>query len=85
MHIITSMGDKLSQHSCEVFINNFVDYNIVDVEQALLMKGATSDKALLEVQVEKRDIVRASILKNMLIVITSYSIHYTKLYDGIKL
>ncbi len=66
MHIITSMGDKLSQHSCEVFINNFVDYNIVDVEQALLMKGATSDKALLEVQVEKRDIVRASILKNML-------------------
>lgn len=70
MHIITSLGDKISQHTCEVFINNFVDYNIIEDREAMLMKAATSDKVLMDVPIEKRDDVRALILKNMLLSLT---------------
>ncbi len=70
MHIITSIGDRISQHTCEVFINNFVDYNIIEYREAMLMKSATSDKVLMEVPIEKRDDVRAMILKNMLMGLT---------------
>lgn len=70
MHIITSIGDKISQHTCEVFINNFVDYNIIKYREAMLMKAATSDKVLMDVPIDKRDDVRATILKNMLMGLT---------------
>ena len=70
MHIITSLGDRITQHSCEVFINNFVDYDVIDNREAILMKAATSDKALIDVPSDKRDDVRAAILKNMLTSLT---------------
>lgn len=67
MHIINSMGDNISQHSALVFINNFIDYNVISERDGLLMKAATSDKALSIVPVEHRGNIRASILKNMLV------------------
>ena len=66
MHIITSIGDKLSQHTCEIFVQNFMDYDIIDEQEAGLMKAATSDKALAAVSPESRDEIRMTILKNML-------------------
>ncbi len=70
MHIISAIGDSLSQHTCEVFINNFFDYEMIDVREASLMRAALSDKALVDVPMEKRDNVRASIMKNMLMSLT---------------
>lgn len=70
MHIITSIGDRITQFTSEVFINNFVDYNIIEVREAMIMKAATSDKVLADVPIEKRDDVRAAILKNMLMSLT---------------
>jgi transcriptional regulator CtsR len=67
MHIISSMGNRISQQSIEIFIKNFIDYNIVNPQEALLIKSATSDKALSLVTPNERDLLRASILKNMLI------------------
>ena len=66
MHIIASMGDSISQQSAEVFINNFIDYKAITPKEGVLLKAATSDKALADVPLPDRDIVRASILKNML-------------------
>lgn len=66
MHIITSIGDKLSQHTCEIFVQNFMDYDIINEQEAGLMKAATSDKALAAVPPESRDEIRMTILKNML-------------------
>lgn len=66
MHIITSIGDKLSQHTCEIFVQNFMDYDIINEQEAGLMKAATSDKALAAVTPESRDEIRMTILKNML-------------------
>ncbi|HHU91380.1 MAG TPA: CtsR family transcriptional regulator [Clostridiaceae bacterium] len=70
MHIITSIGDRISQLTSEVFINNFLDYNIIEIREAMIMKAATSDKALIGVPADKRDDVRAAILKNMLMSMT---------------
>lgn len=67
MHIINSMGDSISQQSVLVFINNFIDYNVISEHDGLLLKAATSDKALSLVPVEHRGNIRASILKNMLV------------------
>ena len=70
MHIISSVGDRISQHTCEVFINNFVDYNIIEYREAMLMKAATSDKVLMEIPMDRRDDIRAIILKKMLVSLT---------------
>lgn len=66
MHSILSIGDRISQHSTEIFINNFVDYEVISLREGMLLKAATSDKVLMGIPVEQRDEMRASLLKNML-------------------
>lgn len=67
MHIINSMGDNISQQSAYVFINNFIDYEVISEREGMMLKAATSDKVLMAVPVEVRGYIRASILKNMLV------------------
>lgn len=66
MHIITSIEDQLSAQEVDVFISNFLSYNMVTEEQAKLLKVATSDNVLSIAQPE-RDQIRAKIFKNMLL------------------
>jgi transcriptional regulator CtsR len=66
MHIITSMGNSLSQQNAEIFINNFMDYDVITDREGLILKAATSDKIFGVIPLPQRDILRASILKNML-------------------
>lgn len=66
MHIITSMGNTISQQSAEAFINNFVDYNVMSEKEGFILKAAVSDKVLGTVPLPDRDSLRAAILKNML-------------------
>lgn len=66
MHIVSSMGDSISQQSAEVFINNFVDYDVISVREGFILKAATSDKVLGIVSMPDRDMLRASMLKNMI-------------------
>lgn len=66
MHIVSSMGNSLSQQSAEVFISNFVDYDVISEREGYILKAATSDKVLGQVQMPERDVIRASMLKNML-------------------
>jgi transcriptional regulator CtsR len=66
MHIISSMGDTISQQSAEIFINNFVDYEIISYKEAMLIKAAISDKVLQYISQESRDTLRALIFKNMI-------------------
>lgn len=67
MHIISSMGSSISQQSAEVFINNFVDYNVISQREASIMKAAISDKIIGGIPMPNRDILRAAQLKNMII------------------
>ena len=66
MHIILAMGNSISQQSAGIFINNFVDYEVVSERESLLLKAATSDKIIGGVPFPDRDILRAGILKNMM-------------------
>ena len=66
MHIVSSMGDSISQHSAEVFINNFVDYDVISKREGLILRAATSDKMIGRIPMPDRDILRADMLKNML-------------------
>jgi transcriptional regulator CtsR len=66
MHIIPSIGDKLTAQEVDIFISNLLSYEIITTEQAKLLKVATSDNVLTIPQ-QYRDALRASIFKNMLI------------------
>jgi len=66
MHIVASMGSSISQQSAEVFINNFVDYDVISSREGYILKAAVSDKVLGGIDMPGRDIIRASILKNMI-------------------
>ena len=64
MHLITSLGDKVTQKEIEIFVKNIYENNIISMREAKLILSATNDKAL---NTENKDIIRASIFKNMLI------------------
>ena len=66
MHIILSMGDEISQHSADIYIENFIDLNIISESDKKLLKAAVNDNSLKSIPVFLRDSVRADILKNML-------------------
>ena len=67
MHTVNSLGSDLSQQDTDVYLQNFLDYKIITIGQACLMKAALSDKALVGVEADKKAIVRMDIFKNMLI------------------
>ena len=66
MHIIASMGDKITSNEVDIFISNFLSYNIISEKEAKLLKVATSDN-VLNVPQEMKDSLRANIFKNMIL------------------
>lgn len=66
MHIIASIEEKISANEVDIFISNFLSYNIISETEAKLLKVATSDN-VLTIPKEYRDILRANIFKNMLL------------------
>ncbi|HHT92065.1 MAG TPA: CtsR family transcriptional regulator [Clostridiaceae bacterium] len=66
MHVIGGMGKSLSQYHCQIFIRNFLEYEIITEREARIMEAATSDKILKFLPTVERDKVRASLLRNML-------------------
>ncbi len=66
MHIVSSMGTSISQQSAEVFINNFIDYNVISEREGYIMKAAISDKVIGTIPTPDRDVIRAALLKNMI-------------------
>ena len=64
MHLITSLGAKVTQKEIEIFVKNIYENDIISMREAKLILSATNDKAL---NTENKDIIRASIFKNMLI------------------
>lgn len=66
MHIVSAMGQSISQQSAEVFINNFIDYDVISDREGYIMKAAVSDKVIGGIPMPDRDMVRAVLLKNMI-------------------
>lgn len=67
MHIVNSIGDKLSSSSAAIMLRNMKDSGIISAYDSALMSAALSDKAYGDTLPQKRDSLRASIFKNLLI------------------
>ncbi len=70
MHIVNSVGNSLDRMTAEVMINNLLSVDAVSEDIARLLAAALSDRALAPVEQGGRDIVRASIFKNMILNLT---------------
>lgn len=66
MHIIENIGETLQNSEAEILISDLLTYNLVNKNEAKLLRVATSDN-VLDVPRELRDKLRASIFKNMLL------------------
>ena len=66
MHIIAGIEDRITSQEVDIFISNMLSYDVITEAQAKLLKVATSDNVLV-VPNQYRDLLRASIFKNMLI------------------
>lgn len=67
MHIVNSIGDKLSSSSAAIMLRNMKDSGIISAYDSAFMSAALSDKAYGDTPPQKRDSLRASIFKNLLI------------------
>lgn len=67
MHILNSLDVALSQQDIEVYLRNFVQFDLLPKETTRLIFSAISDNTLLGIVPTKRDEIRTDIFKNMLI------------------
>ena len=67
MHTVNSVGDSLDLRTASAFISNMLGSDALDVKAANLIMTAISDNSLRPISPEHRDLVRASIFKQMLV------------------
>ena len=73
MHTVNALGNRLSQQEADVYIENFLDHDIIDPYTASLLMAATSDSSLDAIPMDLVAEVRMTILKNLLIQILLYN------------
>lgn len=67
MHTVNSIGDSLDLRTAGAFVSNMLGGDALDEKSAALIMSAISDKALRPISPVHRDIVRASIFKQVLV------------------
>lgn len=67
MHIINSVGDKVDAASAGKIINELYARELIEEQTAKLMLSAMSERVYSAAPTEYRDLLRAAILKNMLL------------------
>lgn len=67
MHTVNSVGDRLDLRTAAAFVSNMLNSEALDARSASLILTAIGDNALRPIAPEHRDIVRASIFKQMLV------------------
>jgi transcriptional regulator CtsR len=67
MHAVNAIGDELDEQTAGAFVSNIYNAGALDIKSARLILSAMGNNALRPVKADKRDAVRASIFKQMLI------------------
>lgn len=67
MHTVNSVGDSLDLRTAAAFVSNMLCSDAIDEKAAGLIMTAIGDNSLRPISPEHRDIVRASIFKQMLV------------------
>lgn len=65
--IFDKIGNKMSQTVVDIYLKALLDYNVINKNVAVVIKVATSDKALSNLNSEDRDVTRANIFKNVIL------------------
>ena len=66
MHIVNSIGDSISSSTADIILRNMLSQNMLSEYDFALISSAMSDKVYSGVTKEQRDMLRASVMKNML-------------------
>jgi len=67
MHTVNSVGASLDLRTAAAFVSNMLGSEAMELKIANLIMTAISDRALRPISPEHRDIVRASIFKQLLV------------------
>ena len=67
MHIVNSIGDHLDRASAEAMLKNMLQQDMMELQTAKVIAAALSDRTLRSVEPVKRDELRASLFKHMII------------------
>jgi len=67
MHTVNAIGDRIDLGTAQAFLSNLADTGVINPVVIRLINSAISVNALRPVEKNKRDEVRASIVKQMLI------------------
>ena len=63
MHFINAVGDSIDYNTTKVFLSNLYNHDIISEREAQMILNITSDNLLREFT-EKKDALRAAVLKN---------------------
>lgn len=66
MHVVNMIGERLSYLDARALIQNCYDYDLITKNEAKIILAALSERSILVKQPEQ-DILRAKILKNVLV------------------
>lgn len=67
MHAVNAVGDTLDMNTATAFVSNIYEAGMMDKTCARLILTAVSDQALRPVSPAGRDVVRASVFKQLLV------------------
>lgn len=67
MHIINSIGDSIDEATARVVIDNCLHNSLISSEGAKIMYSAISVVVMRQVPINYRDIIRAAVIKQMLL------------------
>ena len=67
MHIINSLGSEIDEASTRIILENLMYDNVINQSTAKLILSALTDNVLKLLDVKSRNIIRAAILKSMLL------------------
>ena len=71
MHIVNSIGDHLDRASAEAMLKNMLQQDMMELQTAKVIAAALSDRTLRSVEPIKRDELRASLFKHMIITLNN--------------
>ena len=71
MHIVNSSGDHLDRASAEAMLKNMLQQDMMELQTAKVIAAALSDRTLRSVEPVKRDELRASLFKHMIITLNN--------------
>lgn len=67
MHVINSVGSKLSFSTAAMMLQNLHQQGAIDLNTTKLISAAIQERSYMEVPIQYRDYLRASIFKQMLL------------------